>query len=116
MSKQVLVAFGSDGTAGDSSFGPESYADYQEGMTFEQARESFFAGIMKSWECEDLDLQTFIEEEFCDDVVGFWVIDSKMHKVINNVDADWGNDSAVYAGVSTMKGQISAGADFVLEA
>lgn len=105
---KVLVAFGQDGTTGDSSFGPESYGEYVEGMTFTRCREVWAKGVMADWNVDtnEYTIDDFIAEEFFEEPVGFWVVDKKMHDVIVNAGDPPMNDSAVYAMVHTMKCQL----------
>jgi len=114
MSK-VLVAFGSDGTCGDSCFQPISCGEFKTGITFEEASTTFLAHMKKEWDFPaDMSDADFIEEFGDETPTGFWIIEDKLLDLITNIDANWGNDSAVYAGVRTMKIQIQNGADRVL--
>jgi hypothetical protein len=113
---KVLVAFNDkdeDMCQGDSGFGPESCGEYVDGMTFTEAREMFFTRVQKNWYPDDEPVSTdkFIEDEFSEDVTGFWIIDEKIHDIIENVSIDFGNDSACYAGLRTMKTQIDRGSE-----
>jgi len=113
MSK-LLVAFGSDGTDGDSCFQPTSCGEFKTGMTFEDATTTFLAYMKKEWDFPaDMSDDDFMVE-FGDAPTGFWIIEDKLLDLITNIDADWGNDSAVYAGCRTMKSQIKNGCDRIL--
>ena len=107
MSEQVIVAFGDDGTDGDSCFQPVSSGAYVEGLTFDQAVEMFTIRTAKQWE---MSVDQF-KEEIDAEPVGFWVVDKKIYTAITFVDIPTGSDSAVYAAVGMMKQQLKSVAD-----
>ena len=112
MSKLVAVAFGEDGTTGDSSWQPDCI-EYKEGQTLEDIRLPLLANTIKDlWgevETEE-ELEEGLDDCCMTDFAGVWIVEEKMYNIITNTGACPGNDSAVYMMVHTMKSQLESAA------
>ena len=117
--KKVLVAFNDNEyngrVTGDSAYGPQALFAYEDGMTFEFACKKYLDTVYDNWYPEaDISFDDFLEE-FGEGPTGFWIVDEKIHDIINDIDYfDFGGDSATYACMSLMKTQIQSAAEDVL--
>jgi hypothetical protein len=103
-------------TTGDSSWNPEIYFPYEEGMTVEDVKQKAVKQLMKDWKEEDCfdSTEEFIEE-YDLNVTGGWVVEKATLDIINAGAYDVGGDSALYAMIHSMKCQVQAAAKKTIE-
>ena len=118
MSDLVVVPFDDEEgrLEGDSSWNPEVYFPYEEDMTVDQVREKALTKLMKEWEEQDMfeSIEEFAEE-YMMSCTGGWVIEKSTLDIINNWNMDIGNDSALYAIMSSLKNQVQSSAVKTIE-
>lgn len=118
MSKLVVVPFDDkEGRLqGDSSWNPEIYFPYEEGMTVADVRTQACNHLMKNWNEQDrFESVEEFAEEYMLECTGGWVIEEDKLDIINSWDVDVGSDSALYAMIKSCKSQVASSAEFVIE-
>ena len=97
--KLFSIAFGTDGTCGDTGFHPIPLPCPTK-PTFEKLAEAFRAFSIKERLYVD-------EEEYNDELgselAGFWIIDERTKTAIEKMGLNDGSDSALYASIKCIK-------------
>lgn len=88
--------------AGDTALTPDYFVDFDENSSFESLHLSFFTKLRNEWQCENMSVEHFIDEHMLE-VTGFWIISYQKLQAILSAECKAGNDSGVYAFVSTLK-------------
>jgi hypothetical protein len=96
--------FGTDDTNGDSVWNLD-FLQCDENDDFDSLK----AKLIKESNDENSDLFGFLDDnDYLDELVGFWVVDEKIKIAIYNLDVELGNDSAVYRHISTIKQMVKS--------